>query len=179
LWAWQPLKVDPYFSARTNFCAHWKMGQPWEAVTPTIFTWFQKSFGFVIFQVFPIECLYYYLRTLSSKKWFLPRFSAACPSVQRHTVGQKGVGAVFKSFFRWKRFKKKLMQSTNKSPKITKKNWFWNRAKIVGVTASQSWPLFQCAHKCAFFPKNANFKTVFLSSYTTDLYVFDFIWKAC
>jgi len=39
-----------------------------------------KSFRLVIFQVFSIDCHYYFWQTLSSKKWFLPRFSTSCPS---------------------------------------------------------------------------------------------------
>jgi len=44
-------------------------------------------------------------------------------------------------------------------------------------TASQSWPIFQCAHKCENFFKNANFKTDLMTSYMNDPYVFVFIWE--
>jgi len=69
------------------------------------------------------------------------------------------------------------MNSIEKSWKITNPKDFWNQLQIVGVTASQSWLIFQCAQKCENFIKNPNCKTDLMTSYMTNPYVFGFIWK--
>jgi len=58
------------------------------------------------------------------------------------------------------------MHSKEKTWKIT--NLFWNQFKIVGVTDSQRWPIFQCGQKCENSIQNANLKTDLMTSYTTE-----------
>jgi len=77
-WQQNCFKVS-IFSKFAHLCAHWKIFQLWEAVTPIIFAWFQKSFGFVISGDFSIDYIYYFWNRFHRKNDFCHAFRPPAP----------------------------------------------------------------------------------------------------